>query len=315
MGLTKAVLNFMVKKGTGELVTSSLLRTKPKIPMNTKGLKYVPELKADTYVKKIETWFDSEGHITPFAKRGETEVVGHHGFNGWNSNETIEDAMRIFKEKHPDANQEKTLMALERTKKRIAESNIDKISVNDSFLSLKPQPYASTAYRGRQRKIGSQLGSDFDIIDKAKVGDEIVPTGGFAYAAHHKFGTYQYMGSPYDYMGNVKFEPMLIEYKIPKGAQVSSNMEHGGEVVFPALSKFKLISKETRYIEQLDVKTGDPIGSYPYKHVVLEYIPDIPVLKKSLEGMTDAEYELLLSKAKECANWAEFTELIKNLSI
>ena len=71
---------------------------------------------------------------------------------------------------------------------------------------------------------------------------------------------------------------MLIEYKIPKDAQVSSNMEHGGEVVFPALSKFRLVSKEIREIEQLN-ESGNAIGSYPYIHVVLEYIPEIPLLK------------------------------------
>lgn len=197
----------------------------------------------------------------------------------------------------------------------IAQSNIDKIDSNSAFLELEPQPYASTAYRGRSRKIGTQLGSDFDIIEKAHIGDEIVPTGGFAYAAHHKFGAYQYMGSPYDYLGNIKFEPILIEYKIPKGAQVSSNMEHGGEVVFPALSKFKLVSKETKLIERLDYTTGNPIGSYPYKHVILEYIPDIPVFNKSIENMTEAELELLISRFKECTNWAECTELIKKLNL
>lgn len=70
---------------------------------------------------------------------------------------------------------------------------------------------------------------------------------------------------------------MLIEYRIPKGSQISSNMEHGGEVVFPALSKFKLISKGQREIEKLDGLTGNVIGSYPYKHVVLKYIPEIPL--------------------------------------
>lgn len=291
-----------------------LLATRP-VKINTIGLKYAPQLKADTFVKKVETWFDPVGHITPYAKRGKTEVVGHHNFHAWNSNDTIEDVMRVFKEKNPDATQEQVCKAIERTKKRIAESNINKIDVNSDFLKLEPQPYACTAYRGRSRRIGTQLGSDFDIIEKAKIGDEIVPTGGFAYAAHHKFGTYQYMGSPYDYLGNTKFEPMMIEYRIPKGAQVSSNMEHDGEVVFPALSKFKLVSKETRLIEQLDYKTGNPIGSYPYKHVVLEYIPDIPVLNKGIENMTEAEWELLLAKTKECANWAEFIELIKKQNL
>lgn len=71
---------------------------------------------------------------------------------------------------------------------------------------------------------------------------------------------------------------MLIEYRIPKGSQISSNMEHGGEVVFPALSKYKLISKDTKFLEKLDYLTGNVIGSFPYKHVVLEYIPKIPTL-------------------------------------
>ena len=40
MGLQKVVFNFFVKNAKGELVTSSLLHTKPKIPTNIKGLKY-----------------------------------------------------------------------------------------------------------------------------------------------------------------------------------------------------------------------------------------------------------------------------------
>ena len=42
MGLQKVVFNFLVKNVKGELVTSSLLRTKPKIPININGLKYKP---------------------------------------------------------------------------------------------------------------------------------------------------------------------------------------------------------------------------------------------------------------------------------
>ena len=86
------------------------------------------------------------------------------------------------------------------------------------------------------------------------------------------------MGSAYNIEGQKVLDPMLIEYRIPKGSQISSNMEHGGEVVFPALSKFKLISREDRLIEQLDYHTGTVIGSEPYKRVILEYIPEIPLL-------------------------------------
>lgn len=229
-------------------IGKGLLATKP-VKVTLSDLKYTSKLKTDTFVKKVETWFDPVGHVAPYAQRGRTEVVGHHDFNAWNSNDTIEEVMRTFMKNHPNASQEQIQKALIRTQKNIAYSNLDKIDYNRAFLRLEPQPYNSVAFRGRQRRIGEQLGSDFDIIEKAQVGDEIVPTRGFAYAAHHKFGTHQYMGSPFDYNGNIKFEPMLIEYRIPKGSQVSSNMEHGGEVVFPALSKYKLVSKDTRLIE------------------------------------------------------------------
>ena len=53
----------------------SLLCSKPvSKPINFKGLKHAPELKADTFVRKVETWFDPVGHVTPYAKEGETVV-------------------------------------------------------------------------------------------------------------------------------------------------------------------------------------------------------------------------------------------------
>ena len=43
MGIAKIALNFIVKNGKGELVRSVLRHTKPpKIPVNIKGLRYVP---------------------------------------------------------------------------------------------------------------------------------------------------------------------------------------------------------------------------------------------------------------------------------
>lgn len=291
----------------------SLLATKP-VKVTLSDLKYTSKLKTDTFVKKIETWFDPVGHVAPYAKRGKTEVVGHHDFNASNSNKTIEELMRFFMKNHPNASQEQIQKALIRKQKRIASDNLGKIDCNRSFLSLEPQPYNSVAFRGRQRRIGEQLGSDFDIIEKAQVGDEIVPNSGFAYAAHHKFGAHQYMGTPFDWNGNIKFEPMLIEYRIPKGSQISSNMEHGGEVVFPALSKYKLVSKETRLIEELDT-LGNAVGSYPYKHVVLEYIPEIPVFRKGLEYYPESVKDFLMTKAMQCKNFAEFADLPQKLGL
>ena len=315
MGLEKIgkIIGKEVIAWTRTGANKSLLATK-QVKGTLSDLKYTSELKTDTFVKKVETWFDPVGHVAPYAQRGRTEVVGHHSFNAWNSNNTIEEVMRLFMKNHPNASQEQIQKALIRNQKNIAYSNLDKIDHNRQFLGLEPQPHNSVAFRGRQRRIGEQLGSDFDIIEKAQVGDEIVPTSGFAYAAHHKFGAHQYMGSPFDYNGNIKFEPMLIEYRIPKGSQISSNMEHGGEVVFPALSKYKLVSKDTRLIERLDTN-GNAVGSYPYKHVILEYIPEIPVFRKDLSYYPESVEDFLLTKAMQCKNFAEFADLPQKLGL
>ena len=118
-------------------------------------------------------------------------------------------------------------------------TNIKSLRKNREFLKLQPQPHQSTVFRARGRGYDGS-GADFEIISKAKVGDEIVPSGGFAYAAHFKPQTAQYLGLP---------DGMLYEIVVPKGSQISVNMEHGGEAVFPALSKFRLLKKETRYIK------------------------------------------------------------------
>lgn len=274
MRLEKLAFNFMVERG-GKLAKSFLCTKPQKTVTNTIGLKFNPELKADTLVKKIETWADPTEHVTPYIKEGETMVKGHHSFHGANDfyNQSFEQLLKEikpFKDADPVFYKESIDFYNKMTKRLL--------NRNSEFTKVLRQPRNCTAYRGVVRNIG-ETRQDFDVINAANIGDTIVPTRGFAYAAHHKFGTFQYIGSPYDCLGNIKYEPMLIEYRIPKGAQVSSNMEHGGEVVFPALSKYKLLSKETKLIEKLDIKTGNAVGSYPYKHVVLEYIPDIPLSK------------------------------------
>ena len=254
----------------------SVLQTKPITSTDLKGLHYAPELKADTFVRKIESWMTSSDHVAPLATE-RTMVTGHHDFHGINGNINYSLNKRLKNiEKLKDTNPKRYKERYDDILENFDCETKDLLEQNIKFTKLAPQPQNCTAYRGTCRYIG-EARQDFDIINSANIGDTIVPTRGFAYGAHHKFGTYQYLGSPYDYKGNLVFEPMLIEYKIPKGAQISSNMEHGGEVVFPALSKYKLLSKDARLIEQLDYNTGNVIGSHPYKHVVLEYIPEIPL--------------------------------------
>lgn len=274
MGLERLGTSF-AQRTSGYLKSAgktSILQTKPINSTELKGLKYTAEPKTDTFVRKVESWYDSADHVRPYCEEGKTMVEGHHNFHAINSsyNETLESRLKdieSIKDKNPKF-YDFLITQFDEQTKNLLETNV-------KFTKLTPQPRDCVAYRGTCRRIG-EARQDFDVIDSAKIGDIITPTRGFAYGAHRKFGTFPYLGSPFDYKGNLTFEPMLIEYRIPKGAKVSSNMEHGGEVVFPGLSKYKLLSKETRLIEKLDYQSGNAVGSYPYKHVVLEYIPEIP---------------------------------------
>lgn len=225
---------------------------------------------------KVENWRDPKGHVTPFAQEGKTMVSRHHNFYGSNAyyNSSLDKMLQPY-EHFKYTNPERYNRIVRNLTDSFRKLTTELLDENIAFTKITPQPNNCVVYRGTCRSIGYNR-QDFDIINSAKIGDEIIPTRGFAYAAHHKFGAYQYLENAYDLKGNIVAEPMLIEYRIPKGAQVSSNMEHGGEVVFPALSKFKLLSKETRLIETFDVM-GKVNGSQPYRHIVLEYIPEIPL--------------------------------------
>ncbi len=259
---------------------NSVLQTKPIKTTEIQVLKYKPELKTDTFVKKVDSWMEKlpEGYSTPYCMRGETMVNDHHNFHSYNGfcNSTFEERIKHLEHlKNKNYNRYK-----ERIQEEMEEFDYQTellLKDNASFTKLTPQPRDCVAYRGVNRRIGAPR-QDYDVINSANVGDIIIPTRGYAYAAHYKLGAKQYMGSAYNIEGQKVLDPMLIEYRIPKGSQISSNMEHGGEVVFPALSKFKLISREDRLIEKLDYHTGTVIGSEPYKRVILEYIPEIPLL-------------------------------------
>ena len=313
MGIQKVAFNFMVERG-GKLAKSLLCSKPQKAVTNIGGLKCFPNNKTDAFIKKIDSWFGAGSKTTPpYANRRTTVVAGHHGFHGWNTNSTIEEEMRVFMENYPNATKEQIAKKLVRVKTNIAESNIDRIDTNRDFLKLEPQPKECTVFRGRSRYIGQQKGSDFDIIKNAQIGDEIVPTGAFAYAAHFKPQVAQYVGTS----DRETIEGILYEIVVPKGSKISVNMEHNGEAVFPALSRFKLLQKETRYIPSIRDEfykvPNAPVR--PITYVKIEYIPQISVFNKRLEDMTDSEYKILLQKAMECKNWKEFADLPKILGL
>lgn len=299
MGLSKIALNLAERTASYAkmLGKSSILETKPISRVNVSGLKYSANLKADTFSPKIDKWFDGIKTTPPYANRETTVVAGHHDFHSANSFSNL--TLDNLKNMHPNAG--------ERNLNNFVESSIENLSLNREFLKLQLQPHQSTVFRARGRGYDGS-GADFEIISKAKVGDEIVPSGGFAYAAHFKPQTAQYLGLP---------DGMLYEIIVPKGSQISVNMEHGGEAVFPALSKFKLLKKETRYIKSYSDECCKKVNTkaQPYTYVKMEYVPEIPMLSKELESMSPTEIKNLVQQAKEqnCTTWADFAELPKKL--
>ena len=310
MGLSKIALNLAERTASYAKVfgKSSILETKPISRVNVSGLKYSANLKADTFSPKIDKWADGIKTTPPYVNPETTAVVGHHSFHAGNSlyNTTIESFYKQI-ERNFAGRPEDIIKIKAEGLAFFTENNINSLIRNRNFLKLQPQPHQSTVFRARGRGYDGS-GADFEIISKAKVGDEIVPSGGFAYAAHLKQQTAPYFGS----------NGMLYEIIVPKGSQISVNMEHGGEAVFPALSKFKLLKKETRYIKciQDEFSKVKNAKAYPYTYVKMEYVPEIPVLGKEFENISNAEIKNFVQKAKEynCTTWADFAELPKKLS-
>ncbi|MBS6552809.1 MAG: hypothetical protein KH321_02585 [Clostridium sp.] len=130
---------------------------------------------------------------------------------------------------------------------------VDKMDAD--FSNLTPTNEAFTVYRGRSKHpVANSLNTDFNIIENAKIGDIITPDTGYPYAAFHRKLAECWGGTG----ANCGKGTMMMEIRVPKGAKLSCNLEHGGEAIFPRSSQFKLISKGK-----------DPEG---IMNVVLEYI-------------------------------------------
>ncbi|MFI3300253.1 MAG: hypothetical protein R3Y28_02415 [Candidatus Gastranaerophilales bacterium] len=132
-------------------------------------------------------------------------------------------------------------------------SNSRKLEIDAGFEALKPLEEPCTVYRGRVKNpIIKSSNKDFGIIENAKVGDTIIPDTGCSYTGFSRSLADNWC------CNNGSSDAIMYEIRVPKGAKVSRNLEHGGEMVFPRESQYKMISKGK-----------DPQG---VTNVVLEYI-------------------------------------------
>ena len=144
--------------------------------------------------------------------------------------------------------------------------------IDDEFLEITPMSEESIFYRGIGKLLDNPKTLEYDIIDKANIGDIIQPFPGYAYTATRDNYTF---ASRYAWTGDPnKAKAMLLEIHTPKGAKISVNREHGGEGVFPRNAKYRVISKTNVEVKNHPMLVEDCGETFPRQHIILEYIPE-----------------------------------------
>lgn len=233
MGLQKVAFNFMVERG-GKLA-KSLLCQKPQKATSIQGLNYAPKLQGDIVQisKQSNRWTMSPNNYIPNCNIPNSAIPSHHTVDGMNYG--IRDVSMLRKGIVEDCEMQGGYQA---------------IKIDKEFAMLTPLEKDCIGYRIVGRSNNPSRNIPFNVIEKAQIGDTIILDEGCAYAFQQ-----ENLISLNNY--NLK-NSMLEIIRIPKGAQVSRNMEHGGEILMPRGATYKLISRE--------ISTDGKI------EVVLEYI-------------------------------------------
>lgn len=118
--------------------------------------------------------------------------------------------------------------------------------IDDEFMCLEPLEKDCIVYRGRtENTLFSSLNKDFDVVNSANVGDVIVPDKGYSYTAFHRSLAECWGGVNKSIKADGScVKTIMYEIRLPKGARVSRNLEHGGEVVMPRGAQYKMIDKK-----------------------------------------------------------------------
>jgi len=266
MGLEKVAFNFMVKRG-GKLA-KSLLCSKPiQKPINLKGLKYAPALEKDTVQisNNARRWLGNTEQYIPDCSIHNCEVPMHHDIDC--INQRIRSVGKLKKGDVGIVNMEGGYQA---------------VCVDNEFARLAPLEKDCIGYRGVQRGASVWRDEPYRIVSNAKVGDIIIPDQGCGYAAHKIDLAEECVGKG----------GMLYTIRIPKGARVSRNMEHGGEILMPRGAEYRLISKQLRP----DGKTDVTLEYILPKQVIPD---DIPQIKKIAEQYVNSTNEFNSEYAKK----------------
>lgn len=236
VGLAEKTAKFV--KACGK---QSIVQTKAQKLKNIYRLKY-NKLNTDTLqLTSYSIWAGNPEKFIPKAFEG-SAISLHHQMHSFNSSSSVRDVLTNIKQ---GIFREKDVPLLRKI-----------VKTDKEFTALPALEKDCLVYRGRmEHPIISEWNKDFDIIDKAKIGDTFIPDTAYSYAAT-KSEIAKLWAKP-----SKEYKTMLYEIRLPKGAKVSRNLEHEGEIIMPRGAEYKFISKN--------------VDSSGRRYVVLEYIlPD-----------------------------------------
>ncbi len=199
----------------------NLLATRP-VKVNIASLKLAPQLEGDVVQisKQANRWTKNPDEYIPNCKISNSQIPSHHMVAG--KNPDIRDVADLRKGIVEDCEMFGGYQA---------------IKLDKEFAKLTPLEKDCIGYRIVGRSNTPYRNMPFNVIENAKIGDTVILDEGCAYAFQQES-----LISLNNY--NLK-NPMLEIIRIPKGARVSRNMEHGGEILMPRGAAYKLISKGT----------------------------------------------------------------------
>ena len=207
------------------------------------GLTKLEQVKLDSLKRQRELVRSRENEIEKSLEKykptfaGNTQVSMHHGINGYNCNirEVVKARANGFK--GLDEDEVKDILAAEKYA-----AKIDK-----EFAKLPPLEKDCIVYRGRaENPVIKSFNKDFEIMDNSKVGDVIVPDTGYSYTAFERSMAENWGGEGargFNEDGSLT-RNIMYEIHLPKGAKVSRNGEHGGEVVMPRGAQYIIKDKK-----------------------------------------------------------------------
>lgn len=175
-------------------------------------------------------------------------VSMHHKINGINSK--IRSAIENRTMKNLSKEQ---IIENQRIEKYIAK--IDK-----EFDQLPPLEKECIVYRGRaEHPVIKRFNTDFKIMGNAKIGDVVIPDKAYSYTAFdYDMANNWCSNRQMTDLDGKSLRSIMYEIHLPKGARVSRNLEHRGEVVMPRGAEYIIKDKK--------------VDSEGCMNIILEYI-------------------------------------------